>query len=103
MRWEEANRSLWPNSEVHEESLPAMPVLLFSRVQNNHNTTAVRFAMGIDEDTTDEGESVRKRTEKSTDEQRRAVAQIERRLICTNLAIHRIGSTSANADHKLSR
>jgi hypothetical protein len=25
----EANRSLWPNSEVHEESLPAMPALLF--------------------------------------------------------------------------
>jgi hypothetical protein len=45
MRWEEANRSLWPNSEVHEESLPAVPALLFSRVQNKHNTTGVRLAI----------------------------------------------------------
>ncbi len=36
MRWEEANRSLWPNSEVHEESLPAMPALLLSGVQNKN-------------------------------------------------------------------
>src|SRR5207302_8101553 len=34
MRWEEANRSLWPNSEVHEESLPAMPVLLLTGVRS---------------------------------------------------------------------
>jgi hypothetical protein len=45
MRWEEANRSLWPNSEVHEESLPAMPVLFFSRVQNNHTTSG--YGLGI--------------------------------------------------------
>jgi hypothetical protein len=45
MRWEEANRSLWPNSEVHEESLPAMPALLFSRVQNNHTTRG--YGLGI--------------------------------------------------------
>ena len=41
MRWREANRSLWPNSEVHEEFLPAMPILLFSGVQNKNNTTRV--------------------------------------------------------------
>jgi len=38
MRWEEANRSLWPNSEVHEESLPAMPALLLTGVQNKYTT-----------------------------------------------------------------
>ena len=37
----EANRSLWPNSEFHKEFLPANPVLLFSRVQNNHSTAGV--------------------------------------------------------------
>jgi hypothetical protein len=33
-----AYRSLWPDSEVHEESLPAMPALLLSRVQNQCTT-----------------------------------------------------------------
>jgi hypothetical protein len=45
MRWEEANRSLWPNSEVHVESLPAMPALLYSGVQNNHTTCG--YSLGI--------------------------------------------------------
>jgi hypothetical protein len=47
MRWEEANRSLWPNSEVHEESLPAMPVPLFSRVQNKNSTVRLQLAMSL--------------------------------------------------------
>jgi hypothetical protein len=47
MRWEEANRSLWPNSEVHEESLPAMPVPLFSRVQNKNSTIRLQLAMSL--------------------------------------------------------
>jgi hypothetical protein len=47
MRWEEANRSLWPNSEVHEESLPAMPVLFLSRVQNKNSTIRMRLAMSL--------------------------------------------------------
>jgi hypothetical protein len=51
LRWEEANRSLWPNSEFHEESLPAMPALLFLRAQSNNNTMVVRLAMGIAKDT----------------------------------------------------
>jgi hypothetical protein len=46
LRWREANRSLWPNSEVHEESLPAMPVLFLIRVQNKNTTNEVRCAMG---------------------------------------------------------
>jgi hypothetical protein len=46
LRWGEANRSLWPNSEVHWEFLPAVPVLLFSRVQNKDNTTAAQLAIG---------------------------------------------------------
>ena len=46
LRWGEANRSLWPNSEFHEESLPAMPVLLFSRAQNKYNTMGIQLAMG---------------------------------------------------------
>jgi hypothetical protein len=47
MRWDEANRSLWPNSEFHEESLPAMPVLVLLRVQTNPNTTVQQSAMKI--------------------------------------------------------
>ena len=35
-----ANRSLWPNSEFHEESLPAMPTLLLSRVHHQSITDA---------------------------------------------------------------
>jgi hypothetical protein len=35
-----ANRSLWPNSEFHEESLPAMPTLLLSRVHHQSITGA---------------------------------------------------------------
>jgi len=31
----EAIRSLWPDSEFHEESLPAMPVLVLTRVLPN--------------------------------------------------------------------
>jgi hypothetical protein len=46
MRWDEANRSLWPNSEVHEESLPAMPALLLIGVQDKHTTGEARRAMG---------------------------------------------------------
>ena len=45
MRWEEANRSLWPNSEVHEESLPAMPALLLVGVQNKNTTVAVALTI----------------------------------------------------------
>jgi hypothetical protein len=45
MRWEEAYRSLWPNSEVHEESLPAMPVLLSTGVQNKNNTMGIQLAI----------------------------------------------------------
>ncbi|MBB5341281.1 hypothetical protein HDF13_003614 [Edaphobacter lichenicola] len=45
MRWDEANRSLWPNSEVHEESLPAVPALFLVRVQNKHTTVAVRLTI----------------------------------------------------------
>jgi len=30
-RWEEANRSLWPNPEFHGGSLPAMPALGFPK------------------------------------------------------------------------
>jgi hypothetical protein len=66
---DEANRSLWPNSEFHEESLPAMPVLFFSRVQNHHNTTRVRLAMGNSPKAFLRSNSVRKRTEESTHEQ----------------------------------
>jgi hypothetical protein len=46
LRWGEANRSLWPNSEVHEEFLPAMPVLDCHRIQTNNSTTVVQVAMG---------------------------------------------------------
>jgi len=48
---DEANRSLWPNSEVHEESLPAMPALLLTGVQNKNNTIEARSATGISEGT----------------------------------------------------
>ena len=44
MRWDEANRSLWPNSEVHVEFLPAMPALLLIGVQNKNNTSELREA-----------------------------------------------------------
>jgi hypothetical protein len=54
----EANRSLWPNSEVHEESLPAMPALLLVRVQNKHTTMAMLLAMSVK----DAANVVRKRT-----------------------------------------
>jgi hypothetical protein len=47
MRWEEANRSLWPNSEFHEEFLPAMPALLLTGVQNKYTTVAMRLAIGF--------------------------------------------------------
>jgi hypothetical protein len=47
MRWEEANRSLWPTSEVHEEFLPARPALLFSRVQTEDNTNRMQRATGM--------------------------------------------------------
>jgi hypothetical protein len=69
MRWGEANRSLWPNSEFHEESLPAMPVLLLSRVQNNYITCAARFAMWNSRRHSHGLGSVRKRTERSVDGQ----------------------------------
>src|SRR5437868_2838690 len=46
LRWGEANRSLWPNSEVHEEFLPAMPVLLYLRAQTNNSTTLIQIAIG---------------------------------------------------------
>ena len=46
LRWGEANRSLWPNSEVHEEFLPAMPVLVFLEVQTNNTTTLIQIAIG---------------------------------------------------------
>ena len=45
MRWGEAIRSLWPDSELHGESLPAVPVLELIKVQNNHITAWVRPAM----------------------------------------------------------
>jgi hypothetical protein len=67
LRWGEANRSLWPNSEVHEESLPAMPVLLFPRVQSKNNTTRIQLAMG--NSGTQKDGSVRKRAGESTEEQ----------------------------------
>ena len=49
MRWGEANRSLWPNSEVHEESLPAMPTLFFfqSAEPDYHRYSAVVLRIGI--------------------------------------------------------
>jgi hypothetical protein len=39
----EANRSLWPDFEFHEKSLPAMPALLFSRVQTYSSISAIQL------------------------------------------------------------
>jgi hypothetical protein len=39
----EANRSLWPNSEVHEEFLPAMPALLYLECITRIPQTAQRW------------------------------------------------------------
>jgi hypothetical protein len=104
LRWEEANRSLWPNSEVHEEFLPAMPVPLSSGVQNKNNTTRVRLAMrNSPRHYLFSGGSVRKRTEQSTDEQQGAAALREPGPICMNLVLDGVGTASARVNVKLLR
>ena len=78
MRWGEANRSLWPDSEFHGESLPAVPVLDLIRVQNKSNTQRCGKARGVlrvlsravFEPDFRERHDVRKRTAKSVGEQR---------------------------------
>jgi hypothetical protein len=42
----EANRSLWPNSEVHEEFLPAMPALLLLGVHHQSTTDGAAVVAG---------------------------------------------------------
>ena len=81
MRWGEANRSLWPNSEFHEESLPAMPVLLLTGVQNYYNTSEVRFATGNTRRHSSLGGGVRKRTEQSIGGQLQGPAANEFRVL----------------------